>query len=199
MHCDILIQHKSAKCTFVKSLFSFSFCLLLVSNPRVHFHEEGCTYRYGIICLHKVNRHGVNLCTACKYIIVYLYVQPSSWRWALGFETCKGKVKCTPVQALRLCTGRTVHRGSKGIALLYRHWGSVQAVRPIGGVQLYLYSFLTMQLEGMRCQCHALAALYPRERPGTHCTGDWVGPRAGLDRWRKSRPHRDSIPGLSSP
>ena len=23
--------------------------------------------------------------------------------------------------------------------------------------------------------------LYPRERPGTHCVGGWVGPRAGLD------------------
>ena len=23
--------------------------------------------------------------------------------------------------------------------------------------------------------------LYPRERTGTHCTGGWVGPRAGLD------------------
>jgi len=29
--------------------------------------------------------------------------------------------------------------------------------------------------------------LYPRERPGTHCTGDWVGPRAGLDSCGKSR------------
>ena len=46
------------------------------------------------------------------------------------------KVKCTLVQALRLCTGRTAHRGSRGIALLYRHWGSVQAVRPIGGVEV---------------------------------------------------------------
>ena len=26
---------------------------------------------------------------------------------------------------------------------LYRHWGSVQAVRPIGGVEVYLYSFMT--------------------------------------------------------
>jgi hypothetical protein len=34
---------------------------------------------------------------------------------------CKVKVKCTLVQALRLCTGRTAHRGSRGIALLYRH------------------------------------------------------------------------------
>jgi hypothetical protein len=30
----------------------------------------------------------------------------------------KVKVKVTLVQALRLCTGRTVHRGSTGIALL---------------------------------------------------------------------------------
>ena len=37
--------------------------------------------------------------------------------------------------------------------------------------------------------------LYPRARAGTHCTGGWVGPRAGLDGCRKSRSHRDSIPG----
>jgi len=29
------------------------------------------------------------------------------------------KVKCTLVQALRLCTGRKAHRGSRGIALLF--------------------------------------------------------------------------------
>ena len=28
-------------------------------------------------------------------------------------------LKCTLVQALRLCTGRTAHRGSRGIALLF--------------------------------------------------------------------------------
>ena len=38
----------------------------------------------------------------------------------------------------------------------------------------------------------------PRERPGTHYTGGWVGTRAGLD-GRKKSPHRDSIPGPSSP
>jgi hypothetical protein len=27
----------------------------------------------------------------------------------------------------------------------------------------------------------AFQPLYPRGRPGTHCTGGWVGPRAGLD------------------
>ena len=40
---------------------------------------------------------------------------------------------------------------------------------------------------------------YPRERPGTHCTGGWVSPRPGLGRCGKSRLHRDSIPGSSSP
>jgi len=34
----------------------------------------------------------------------------------------------------------------------------------------------------MSGQRHAPAALYPRERPGTHCTGGWVGPSTGLDR-----------------
>ena len=51
----------------------------------------------------------------------------------------------------------------------------------------------------MRGRRHAPAAPYPRERPGTHCTGGWVDIRAGLDRCGKSRPHRDSIPGPSSP
>jgi hypothetical protein len=30
--------------------------------------------------------------------------------------------------------------------------------------------------------------LYPREIPGTHCTGGWVGPRAGLDVCEKLAP-----------
>jgi hypothetical protein len=51
----------------------------------------------------------------------------------------------------------------------------------------------------VRGQRHAPAAIYPREEPGTHCTGGWVGPRAGLDRCGKSRPYQDSIPGPSSP
>jgi hypothetical protein len=35
---------------------------------------------------------------------------------------------------------------------------------------------------GVSGQHHAPAELNPGERtPGTHCTGGWVGPRAGLD------------------
>jgi hypothetical protein len=76
------------------------------------------------------------------------------------------EVKCTLVQALRLCTGRTAHRRSRGIALL-------------------LYDHGTRRGEG---QSHTLAARYLRERPGTHYTGGWVVHRAGLDRRGKSRP-----------
>jgi hypothetical protein len=35
---------------------------------------------------------------------------------------------------------------------------------------------------GVSGQHHAPAGFRPEERtPGTHCTGGWVGPRAGLD------------------
>ena len=58
------------------------------------------------------------------------------WQWILhGGSFCgitdvqmmgKGKVevKCTLVQALRLCTGRTAHRGSRGIALTFHDHGT---------------------------------------------------------------------------
>jgi len=41
---------------------------------------------------------------------------------------------------------------------------------------------------GVSGQQYALAALYPQERPSTHFTGGWVGPRAGLDRRKISSP-----------
>ena len=49
----------------------------------------------------------------------------------------KVKVNCTFVQALRFCTGRTAHRGSRGIALPFldhgtrRGWGVSVTPRPI--------------------------------------------------------------------
>ena len=51
--------------------------------------------------------------------------------------TWKVKVKVTLVQALRLCTGRTAHRGSRGIALSFhyhgtrRGWGVSVTLRPL--------------------------------------------------------------------
>ena len=56
----------------------------------------------------------------------------------------------------------------------------------------------TSALDGVDGQRHATAAL-PWERPGTHYIGGWVGPRTILDGCGKSRPHRDSNFGPSSP
>jgi len=85
---------------------------------------------------------------------------------------CKLKVKCTLVQALRLCTGRTAYRGSRGTALLFLDHGGRRGWRSASSSGRFL----------------------PQKRPSTHCTGGWLGLRAGLDRCGKSRPHRDSIP-----
>ena len=41
--------------------------------------------------------------------------------------------------------------------------------------------------------------LYPQERPGTHCTVGWVGPRAGLDGCRKSHPPLGFDPQTAQP
>ena len=48
------------------------------------------------------------------------------------FLRLKVKVKVTLVQALRLCTGRTAHRGSRGIALPS---GVTRNFVRVGGVQ----------------------------------------------------------------
>ena len=52
-------------------------------------------------------------------------------------QLCLVKDKCTLVQALRLCTSRSAHRGSRGIALLFldhgtrRGWGISVTPRPL--------------------------------------------------------------------
>jgi hypothetical protein len=71
------------------------------------------------------------------------------------------KVKCTFEQALRLCTGRTAHRGSRGIALLFHNHGT----RRGWGVSVTPRPLFT---------------------PGKYPVPT-VGPRAGLERCGKSR------------
>jgi hypothetical protein len=52
----------------------------------------------------------------------------------------------------------------------------------LGWEEYSSYSFFTSALDGVIGQRHAPAALCSGERtPGTHCTGGWVGLRAGLD------------------
>jgi hypothetical protein len=46
---------------------------------------------------------------------------------------------------------------------------------------------------GVGGQRQAPAALPPVKRPDTHCIRGWVGPRARLDGYGKTLPHRDSM------
>ena len=60
----------------------------------------------------------------------------ASANWVYNIDAGKVKVKITLVQALRLCTDRTVHRGGRGIALPFhdhgtrRGWGVSVTPRP---------------------------------------------------------------------
>jgi len=53
-----------------------------------------------------------------------------------------------------------------------------------------------MEVGGQR---HAPVALPSGKRPGTHCVGGWVGPKAGLDGRDKSHFQQDSLAGPTSP
>jgi hypothetical protein len=55
---------------------------------------------------------------------------------------------------------------------------------------------LTSALEGGVWSASRPGRLYPRERPGTDCTGGWVGPGAGLHWCGKSRPTGIRSPDL---
>jgi len=62
----------------------------------------------------------INEQTSTKGTILYTFVKVS-----LFYNiTSHHNVKCTLVQALRLCTGRTVRRGCRGIALLFHDHGT---------------------------------------------------------------------------
>jgi hypothetical protein len=61
-----------------------------------------------------------------------------------------------------------------------------------------LYSFFNLGAK-WEWTFNATAPPPPGKRPVTHCIAVWVGPWAGLDECRKSRPYRDSIPRPSGP
>jgi hypothetical protein len=81
----------------------------------------------------------VSKCSLYRYISsyyvvskCYLYPWPQYWQPAATcfitdryiFKSVKVKVKVTLVQALKLCTGRTAHRKSRGIALPFLDHGT---------------------------------------------------------------------------
>ena len=80
----------------------------------------------------------------------------------------KENIKCTLLHALRLCTGRTAHRGSRGKALHFLGHG----YRRGSGVTLTPQRLFT-----------------PGKDPVPIVQYDGWAPRAGLDRCGKSRPN----------
>ena len=66
--------------------------------------------------------------TFATVLVVFIVSSPKSY-YVLKSAACRRRVKLkvTLVQALRLCTGRTVHRGSRGIALLFHNHSTRRA------------------------------------------------------------------------
>jgi hypothetical protein len=111
--------------------YTILYCATLI----LHYTVLHCTILSLILYYTTMFYIMVLLCT----ILIFLYytvLYCTVLYYTVWYYTVLWKVKCTLVQALGHCTDRTAHRGGRGIALLYRHWGSVQAVRPIGGVEV---------------------------------------------------------------
>jgi hypothetical protein len=62
-------------------------------------------------------------------------------------------------------------------------------MKAYGGVDVKIHIFLTSALVGGEWSTSRPGRFTPGERdPDTHCIGDWVDPRAGLDSYR-TRPN----------
>jgi hypothetical protein len=75
-----------------------------------------------------------------------------------------------------------------------------QARRPRGGVEKQLYSFFNCGARWSWVVNATIWLFYFRERPGTHCGGGWVDPRAdkgGL--WKSRQPPPTGIRSLDCP
>jgi hypothetical protein len=94
-----------------------------------------------------------------------------------------------PAEAKDFCFNLCVQTSSEAHPACYTMGKKVKQSRctpwrRLGGDEVYSsYSFSTSALDGGEWSAsHPGRALTPGERtPGTHCTGGWVGPRAGLD------------------
>ena len=67
--------------------------------------------------LHNTSQKQYQWSCLVNFLVIQNFIQVVIW-------VKKNKVKCTLVQALRLCTGRMAHRGSRGIALLFLDHGT---------------------------------------------------------------------------
>ena len=94
--------------TFSSKLYNWTLCT--ESKPKTVPSSIGVHYRLW---------PGISYYTVFRFTST-LDIALEEWCWTEVWVQ-KVKVKCPVVQALRFCTGRTAHRGSIGIAVLYRH------------------------------------------------------------------------------
>ena len=125
---------------FPHARFSVAFCLsftahwLLYAPPRltttVFILSRHCVHELHMVLTINIDR-GKVICISNKsdHVRQGLFPSTLSTDWSLNWKQSSfafevKKVKCTLVQALRLCTGRTAHRGSRGIALPFHDHGT---------------------------------------------------------------------------
>jgi hypothetical protein len=68
-------------------------------------------------------------------------------------------------------------------------------------METQLHAFLTSALDGGEWSATQPVRFTPGERapPGTHWTGGWVGPRAGLDTVEERKPGRSAHVSVTTP
>ena len=117
-------------------------------------------------------------CNACRSVPVRIPTVRQNYG-------VKEKVKCTLVQAMRLCTGRTAHRGSRGIALLFLDHGT----RRVWGVNVTQnYGFNSwINISWITCQWYLLPkGVYNKKEPGNKAA------------WWKPLPSGDTVESPNS-
>ena len=141
-------------------------------KPQWHFAIRVWKLRF----IHLLWSSGIFFCgqqhLMCQRAIRLVY--PPSFMWT----SKRLKIKVTLLQALRLCTGRTAHRGSRGIALLF-------------------YDHGTRRGEGSALRPDR--SLPPRENPVPTVQEAGWAPGPVWTGAENLAPHRVSIPGPSSP
>jgi hypothetical protein len=168
-----LVEGRKSEFCFLKS--KYSFCSPLRSEALAPLAPSlSPSYAPGVPQRRLCHANGltcsVRFCTISTCTRSVLMWMSSLWN--------KDNVKCTLVQALRLCTGRTAHRG----------------------LEIQLYPFMTTALEGGEWSVSRTGRSLPPGKTRYPLYRRLGGPQGRSGQVRNiSPPHRDSIPGPSSP
>jgi hypothetical protein len=77
-----------------------------------------------LLAIYRININIINHTDCEKFLLFFSMSHCNIFRSLHVTKTRQFICKCTIVQALRLCTGRTAHRGSRGIAVLFHDHGT---------------------------------------------------------------------------